>query len=174
MPSQPRGLPIAGAPTPANSQIAAGATGTAASDTGTGTDIEDASLRRSKRRRTEDTKPRDASSGTADEVDAAEMEMDEFEDDEENGLDDGMDDGPRLSGAMVQPIPVPETTPQWLETLERSVKSIVAIRFSQVAAFDTDQAGNSEVCFGFIKCDLKSAPLASSDMGSVFLGKDAV
>lgn len=87
---------------------------------------------------------------------AAELEMEMEPVDEDDGMDydedfggDDSDAGsPRrasLTSPLVQPIPLPETQPQWLETLERCVKSIVAIRFSQVAAFDTDQAGNSEV-----------------------------
>lgn len=63
----------------------------------------------------------------------AEMEMDEDDEQQPAGL-------AALAGQELQ-------STQWLETLEKCVRSIVSIRFSQVAAFDTDAAGNSEVRF---------------------------
>ncbi|KAI9024808.1 trypsin-like cysteine/serine peptidase domain-containing protein [Hyaloraphidium curvatum] len=131
---------LVAAPTPPNTQVARGG------------DADEEALGRAKRRRAENGEPPGAKrprddEPPPDEIDAeGEMEMDYSDGASEEGA--GGARRPSLSGA-VQPIPVPETQPQWLETLERCVRSIVAIRFSQVAAFDTDQAGNSEAS-GFV------------------------
>ncbi|KAI8818396.1 trypsin-like cysteine/serine peptidase domain-containing protein [Fimicolochytrium jonesii] len=54
---------------------------------------------------------------------------------------------PATNGSEIDVIP--QHAPQWQQTIEQSILSIVSIRFSQVASFDTDGTDSSEAS-GFV------------------------
>ncbi|KAJ3142033.1 hypothetical protein HK100_003551 [Physocladia obscura] len=62
-----------------------------------------------------------------------------------NDTDNGNGKDPVNNGEIVQELKQSE----WQETIERAVRSIVSIRFSQVSSFDTEQADTSEAS-GFV------------------------